>query len=299
MSPRKRIIAWLFCIAALLTATGCSPLVGRSRTTDVEEAEMAVAEAPEYDTATATAPSATPESPTTSAASEATASPSHTATTARPTTTFTTTTTAARHVVQAPYISQEGFPTGCESASAVMLLRFWGINVRMDTFVDNYLDKQSMRWENGRAIGPHPADAFVGNPRSEEAYGCFAPVIVRALERCVPAGKQVVNETGASLPELCSRYIDHDMPVMIWASIAMIPTYESDRWTTPSGETFAWPANEHCLLLVGYDNNNYYLNDPYKGRGRVTYARARVEQRYRELGCQAIGILPTQTPPST
>ena len=195
--------------------------------------------------------------------------------------------------VNAPYVSQAGFPTGCESASAVMLLRFWGVNMDMDTFVDDYLDKGTIRWENGRMLAPHPAEAFVGSPRSESAYGCYAPVIVRALERCVPADRRVVNETGASLPELCARYIDNGYPVIIWASIAMIATYGSDRWTTPSGESFTWPANEHCLLLVGYDKNDYYLNDPYKSRGCLKYARSRVEQRYRELGCQAVGILPT------
>ncbi len=315
MKRLLRTVAAVLCPAMLIASvTGCAPRSSTTKDSAPNEAGSFVTETTlPTGTTTPTAEKTTVAPTTATEPSRRTTPPPTTRTTARTTqttthatqtTTSTTSTTPPTTApstpspvgegrVNAPYVSQAGFPTGCESASAVMLLRFWGVDIDMDTFVDDYLDKGTIRWENGRMIAPHLAEAFVGNPRSESAYGCYAPVIVRALERCVPADKRVVNETGASLPELCARYIDNGYPVIIWASIAMIATYDSDKWTTPSGESFTWPANEHCLLLVGYDKDYYYLNAPYKSRGCLKYARSRVEQRYRELDCQAIGILPT------
>ena len=45
-----------------------------------------------------------------------------------------------------PYISQEGsFPNGCESVSAVMLLRYYGFDITPDEFIDSYLPCEPVR----------------------------------------------------------------------------------------------------------------------------------------------------------
>lgn len=200
------------------------------------------------------------------------------------------------------YVSQIGFPTGCESASATMLLRFWGVDMDLATFVDSYLDRGAIRYTSGGTVAPHPNDAFVGDPRSTAAYGCYAPVIVRAIEKCLPDELQVVNATGSTLPELCKQYIDNGVPVMVWATIGMAPSRKGGSWTVETtGERYTWTAGEHCLLLVGYNQSNYYLLDPYQGRGLVSYPHATVEARYAELGYQAVGIqrIPTTTTTTT
>jgi uncharacterized protein YvpB len=48
---------------------------------------------------------------------------------------------------------------------------------------------------------------------------------------------------------------------------------------------------EHCLVLVGYDDNNYYFNDPYKNHGVIPYEKKLVNQRFLELGKQSVVIL--------
>lgn len=45
-----------------------------------------------------------------------------------------------------------------------------------------------------------------------------------------------------------------------------------------SGETFCWTSNEHCMLLVGYDEEKYYFNDPYNNNGVIGYERELVEK---------------------
>ena len=74
----------------------------------------------------------------------------------------------------------------------------------------------------------------------------------------------------------------------------MEPTHTEDnnKWIiTDTGEEFSWISNEHCLVLVGYDNENYCFHDPQTG-ANVLYPKAVSEQRYRELGRQAITVHP-------
>ncbi len=195
------------------------------------------------------------------------------------------------------YVDQTGFPTGCESACATMLLRFWGVDMTLPTFVDNYLEKGAINYETDGTYAPHPTEKFVGDPRSQYAYGCYAPVIVRAIDRCLPSTLRVIDESGSTLPQLCRKYLDVGTPVMVWATINMSPVQTGGSWTVEStGETFRWPAGEHCLLLVGYDNSRYYFLDPYQNKGLVSFPRATVEARYAALGCQAVGIEPIETP---
>ncbi len=226
----------------------------------------------------------------TSQETTATAAAARTATSPATTAPTLTRTDGAVHI-RVPYLSQEGYPTGCESAAAVMLLRFYGVPIDMDTFIDRHLDCGTITWTSAGLTAPHPAEQFVGDPRSSAAYGCYAPVIVRALQSALPSGRRAVDVSGQTLPELCSRYIDRGHPVLVWATMGMKSMYAGDSWTVAStGKKFTWPAREHCLVLTGYDKDNYYFNDPDGAMGEVAYARAVCESRYYELGRQAIAV---------
>ncbi|MBQ0110890.1 MAG: C39 family peptidase, partial [Oscillospiraceae bacterium] len=64
------------------------------------------------------------------------------------------------------------FPTGCESVSAVMALKYAGHSVTVSKFVDSYLEKSAEFYIDGdRKVGPDPNEVFVGNPRSAASYG--------------------------------------------------------------------------------------------------------------------------------
>lgn len=58
-----------------------------------------------------------------------------------------------------------------------------------------------------------------------------------------------------------------------------------------TGELFTWKRSEHCLVLVGYDAQYYYMNDPYQNNGLKAYDRSLVEARYATMGYQAVAIL--------
>ncbi len=193
-------------------------------------------------------------------------------------------------ILQVPYLSQEGFPSGCESVSAVMLLQYWGVDISVDAFVDGYLPIGQKFWKNGDVFGPSPNDQYIGDPRAI-GYGCYAPVIEKALQDILPHNS-VKNLTGKTLVELCA-YIDQGIPLLVWATIGMEQAFPNDWWTDErSGEPVEWLANEHCMVLVGYDKDYYYCNDPYNGNGLMAYRRDILEDRFHQMGCQAVAILP-------
>jgi uncharacterized protein YvpB len=44
------------------------------------------------------------------------------------------------------------------------------------------------------------------------------------------------------------------------------------------------------MLLVGYDDEGYYFNDPYENHGTIRYDRTVVEDRHRAQYSMAVGL---------
>ena len=208
--------------------------------------------------------------------------------------------------INVPYISQKGsYPTGCESASTVMLLRFLGYEISVDEFIEKYLDCREFEMRDGQLYGPDPKEYFCGSPYNEDDFGCYAPVICKALEKVfrVYASKfqgdsevldipyKAVDETGTPIHELLERYIDKGMPVIFWACIDMREPIVGPEWKLlDTGADFTWISNEHCMLLVGYDDDGYYFNDPYESHGLVHYPKQLVEKRHQAQYGMAVGV---------
>lgn len=53
----------------------------------------------------------------------------------------------------------------------------------------------------------------------------------------------------------------------------------------------------HCLVLTGYDDNNYYFNDPQQSKN-YRYSKSSVLTAYRALGMQAVVIQPAKEEPA-
>ena len=197
-------------------------------------------------------------------------------------------------IIDVPYISQEGIlPNGCESVSAVMLLQYFGFDANPLEFVDKHLDTSPVSIKFGCRYGPNPKYYYAGDPRSEKnGWGCCAPVIVRALNKYLPENHYALNLTGTSLAELCSIYIDNDIPVAVWVTVGMKEINRIIQWQSyDKSQTYLYPSNEHCMVLVGYDNENYIFADPYGSLGIVNYPIKDTAVAYGSLGKQAVAII--------
>ena len=194
-------------------------------------------------------------------------------------------------VLDVPYISQEeGYPSGCEMVSSTMLLHYYGYSITVDELIDGYLETVDFYWEDGLLYGADPSKAFAGDPQDSWSCGCYAPVVEETLNRVLSEGLTAVDTTGKSLSSL-EKYIDTGVPVLVWVSIDMQPTYPGDEWVAvDSGETIQWVSPEHCMVLIGYDEDHYYFNDPYESNGLVSYDKDLVEERFEELGYQSVVI---------
>lgn len=196
-------------------------------------------------------------------------------------------------VLEVPALSQTDWPTGCESVSAVMALNWAGADLTVEDFVYGFLPMDEL-WMDaaGQLCGPSPADTFIGDPAGR-GYGCFAPVLARAMSQAAPAGYRALDLTGSPLSELACAYLRHNIPVVIWATMEMRPVEAGTQWLLPGGEIFTWPSGEHCLLLVGETAEGYLLNDPRAGE-TVCYGKELVRRRYESLGSQAVALVPVR-----
>ena len=103
--------------------------------------------------------------------------------------------------------------------------------------------------------------------------------------------------------DLIENFIDKGHPLLIWATIGMkkpesgnswIIKYADENASTGVGKKYTWLKHEHCLVLVGYNENNYIVNDPYQTEDKVLgqYEKKLFEKRYFEMGSEALTIQP-------
>lgn len=208
-------------------------------------------------------------------------------------------------ILDVSYIDQSvKYPTGCESVSTVMLLQYLGYKISVDEFIENYLEQDTFEQRRGEQYGPDPRKMFCGSPYDKESFGCYSPVIVKALNRFFEESEKeksaernhlkyrVVDETGKTAQQLVEQYVKKGMPVIFWACIDMREPIIGPEWKLKeTGETFTWISNEHCLLLVGEDETGFYFNDPHGNHGVICYEKELVENRHKAQMLQAVAVI--------
>lgn len=199
------------------------------------------------------------------------------------------------HDIDVPHISQLGIlPNGCEAVSAVMLLHHNGYETDPVAFVDNYLAKDEVYIKWGCRYGPDPKEAYAGDPKSEKGgWGCFAPVIVKALNKYLDGEMFAKNLSGSSLEQIVQQYIVNDVPVAIWVTQGMEEIDKLYQWQSyDKSETFLYPVREHCMVLTGFDDQYYYFNDPLSDTDEtVKYEKSAVSDCFNSMGRQAVAII--------
>lgn len=200
-------------------------------------------------------------------------------------------------VIDVPFIGQDpDYPCGCEGVSTVMLMNYYGINIGVDEFFGGVLDMFPFTYSEytGRYYGEDMDRYYVGDPTSNLGKGCYAPVIKTAIEKVCGDEYIGVVEQGFTVAELAEKYLKKmGKPILIWATVGMRDSFDGTTWwITRTGNTFTFPAYMHCLVLVGYDDdlNLYYFNDPYRNNGLVSYDKDLVEEKFVQLGSQALAM---------
>lgn len=183
-------------------------------------------------------------------------------------------------------------PSGCEITSAAMVLNYFGCGIRKTELAGYFPVGGMPHRSGGKTVGPNPWKVFAGSPTGS-GYGCFAPVVTLAVNRYASSAGlslEAVNLSGTEANDLIP-FLDAGIPVIVWATISMKAPYAGDGWVLEdTGESFRWPAREHCLVLIGYSGSDAVLSDPLDPRGTVRYDFSLFEKRYRQLNCQAVAV---------
>ncbi|MDE6834754.1 MAG: C39 family peptidase [Ruminococcus sp.] len=205
-------------------------------------------------------------------------------------------------LIDVPYYSQHDYPTGCELVSTSMLLAFLGFDIKAGELIEKgYLNAVDITKDSkGRKRGGDPDKVFIGNPEKNTGYGCYSGAVEYALNKYLKPQEHKLNKKyeitdlkGMELSEICAEYVSEGVPVIVWASIDMKPTFINlaNSWIIEkTGERYLWKSNEHCLVLTGYDEEYYYFNDPLAQKD-TPYLKRLVERRYGEMGMQAIAVI--------
>ncbi|MCM3726129.1 C39 family peptidase [Neobacillus cucumis] len=177
---------------------------------------------------------------------------------------------------------------GCEVTSLAMVLNYAGVKTdKMDLYRRIQKDPDPLiksasgniiRWGN-------PADGFVGDMTGRQAgYAVFDKPMVALINQKLPG--RAVNLT--NLPfDLVLAHVSSGYPVVVWTTgDYRLP----DRWESwYHGKQFIkTPLDLHAVVLVGYDPNYVFLNDPLSGRKQVRVNKEQFIRSWKALQSRAV-----------
>jgi uncharacterized protein YvpB len=170
-------------------------------------------------------------------------------------------------VLDVPLIKQNPeLKYGCEVTSLAMVLRYAGVNVDKMTLAKEVKkdNDPNIRNKNGDIISwGNPADGFVGDMTGKTSgYAVFDEPITALMEKYLP--ERAVNLTGRPFGELL-KYVENKRPIVVWTTgDYRLP----DRWESwkHGRQIIKTPLDLHAVVLVGFDNNSVYINDPLWGK---------------------------------
>ncbi|EFA80427.1 hypothetical protein PPL_07261 [Heterostelium album PN500] len=84
----------------------------------------------------------------------------------------------------------------------------------------------------------------------------------------------------------------YNYPIIIWMTLELRKPSITDTWidvNVPENEIH-WVSPEHCALLVGYNENEFIINDPHTGKVEY-YNKDLFLKRWRQMGRQAVSII--------
>lgn len=217
-----------------------------------------------------------------------------------PPTTVVPTQPVSHKIAGVPVIPQSDLKAACETYACTMLLQHLDFDIDEYQFVENYLVTKPVSYgADGTMYGPDMNSAYAGDIYT--GYGVNAPGMAKFMNNFIQTtGSQLKAHplSGIPLETLCEDYIMNDIPVMVWATTYMNEPYVKATWVvdyidddtdTKIGDTVSWQMGEHCMVLIGFDAENYYFCDSVAGKV-AKYDKATANERYSQLGMQAIVV---------
>lgn len=183
---------------------------------------------------------------------------------------------------------QMGYPSGCEFFSLKMALEKKGRVVSAETLYREMPKSMwNARYENRLYRWVDPNVMFTGDPKGTlgkyRNYGIYPKGMIGFSSKYRP----VKDMSGQGLASI-ERELSMGNPVIVWASVDFKTPYGYFNWYTASNQKFTGFLNYHVMLATGYDKNNLYINDPY--RGRLVIPKSQVSAVMGATGWKALSV---------
>jgi len=174
--------------------------------------------------------------------------------------------------------------SGCEAVALTILLKYYNVDVSPLDIISNLKTGKYPYYENDVMYGGNPELEYVGNPRTKEGHGVYENPIADVAE-IYKSG--IIRKNNFEFSEVL-QLVKTNHPVMVWTSMDLLLPYISKSWIyKPTGETILWKANEHAVVVIGYNDNYVVISDPIGGKIKYQ-SRSVFEQRYNYFGKKAL-----------
>jgi uncharacterized protein YvpB len=177
---------------------------------------------------------------------------------------------------------------GCEVTSLAMVLNYAGVKTdKMDLYRSIQKDPDPIKKAgNGDILNwGNPADGFVGDMTGKKpGYAVFDKPMEALINQKLPG--RAVNLTNQPF-ERVLEHVSAGYPVVVWTTgDYRLP----DRWEswTHGQQVIKTPLDLHAVVLVGYDANYVYLNDPLSGQKQVRVGKERFIESWKALQSRAV-----------
>ena len=182
-------------------------------------------------------------------------------------------------------LQEPELPTGCEITTLAEVLNYHGFNIDKEELCDNFMPVDYV----GSVT---MTQAYLGDPRSNNGFGCYSPVIVKSAYEyfeSIDSPCYAVDLSGTDFRDLFYQ-ICQGRPVIVWATMYLMESYPNYKWTAGNGEDMIFNDYQHCMAIYGYDLNEgiIYAGDPLVGN--TTYSIDRFEMIYDIMYKQAVVI---------
>ncbi|MCY9693397.1 C39 family peptidase [Paenibacillus alginolyticus] len=196
----------------------------------------------------------------------------------------------ASTMLDAPLVLQNPeLPSGCEITALTMLLQYYGIKKnKMELLHDMKTDPTPIQWgENGSILyWGNPNLGYVGDiTGKKKGFGIYSAGLFPLLNSYIPTA---VDLTRSSFGVLEAQ-IEQGFPVVVWTTITyQVPSEKQwTIWDSPLG-LIQTTFQEHSVLLVGYDEEHVYVNDPLSGKKNVQVEKQQFIQTWEAMDKQAL-----------
>jgi uncharacterized protein YvpB len=194
----------------------------------------------------------------------------------------------ASAMLSAPVISQyPELKSGCEITTLAMMLQFYGIKKsKLDLLPEMQYDNTTVKLDSNKKIiyWGNPNLGFVGDVTGRTiGFGIYHTALLALLKKYIPTA---IDLTGKPF-EVLEDKIAEGIPVEVWTTIKFQESVDWIEWDTSIGP-LRTTFSEHAVLLVGYDKDNVYVNDPLSGLSQIKINKALFIRTWEMMEKQAI-----------